>query len=167
MQAPCETMAGITGHRDLRDEATATWVSAAVGREIERLSITAGICCLAIGADQLFAQEILARGLPLTAVVPSRRYEDTFEEPDQRTRFRALLERSFPRIALDNETNSDEAFLAASRVVVEAAGVVLAVWDGSPARGPGGTADVVEYARDLRKQLVHIDPFRRTITTGI
>jgi hypothetical protein len=30
---------------------------------------------------------------------------------------------------------------------VDRSDVLLAVWDGQPARGPGGTGDVVAYAR--------------------
>jgi hypothetical protein len=32
--------------------------------------------------------------------------------------------------------------------VVEASELLVAVWDGEPARGLGGTADVVAYARE-------------------
>ena len=35
----------------------------------------------------------------------------------------------------------------AGKVVVDRSSVVLAVWDGQPSRGLGGTADVVAYAR--------------------
>ena len=35
----------------------------------------------------------------------------------------------------------------AGKVVVDRSSVLLAVWDGQPSRGLGGTADVVAYAR--------------------
>lgn len=37
----------------------------------------------------------------------------------------------------------------ASRTMLEGADKLYAVWDGKPARGYGGTADVVALARDL------------------
>ena len=40
---------------------------------------------------------------------------------------------------------------------VNGADVLIAVWDGQPARGKGGTADVVDYAKSLGKPLVVID----------
>jgi len=38
--------------------------------------------------------------------------------------------------------------MAASKFMVDEADELYAVWDGKPARGYGGTADVVAYARD-------------------
>lgn len=37
--------------------------------------------------------------------------------------------------------------MAGGRVVVDRSARLLAVWDGQPARGHGGTAGVVAYAR--------------------
>jgi hypothetical protein len=36
----------------------------------------------------------------------------------------------------------------AGKVVVDRSSVLVAVWDGQPSRGLGGTADVVRYARE-------------------
>ena len=38
--------------------------------------------------------------------------------------------------------------MAASKLMVDEADELYAVWDGKPARGYGRTADVVAYARD-------------------
>ena len=38
--------------------------------------------------------------------------------------------------------------MAASKLMVDEADELYAVWDGKPARGYGGTADVVACARD-------------------
>ncbi len=38
--------------------------------------------------------------------------------------------------------------MAASKLMVDEADELYAVWDGKPARAYGGTADVVAYARD-------------------
>ena len=40
---------------------------------------------------------------------------------------------------------------------VNGADVLLAVWDGEPARGKGGTADVVQYAESIGKPVMIID----------
>lgn len=159
-------MAGMTGHRDLHDSATSGWVSEAIGRALDEWHATCGICCLAIGADQLFAEQVLRRELELTAVLPSRRYEETFRTEHELTRYRALVARSSAVVALEHEHNSSQAFLAGGRAVVDAAAVLLAVWDGQPARGAGGTADIVSYARGLGRRVVHIDPIERSVTTS-
>jgi len=43
--------------------------------------------------------------------------------------------------------STPESHMVASRLIVDAADELYAVWDGLPARGYGGTADVVAYAR--------------------
>ncbi|MEO5877101.1 MAG: hypothetical protein ABIQ26_19070, partial [Streptosporangiaceae bacterium] len=43
---------------------------------------------------------------------------------------------------------TDEAYLVAGHRVVKRSDLLLAVWDGRPAGGLGGTADIVAYARD-------------------
>jgi hypothetical protein len=45
--------------------------------------------------------------------------------------------------------------MAASKLMIDTADELYAVWDGRPARGYGGTADVVAYAHELGKP-VHI-----------
>jgi hypothetical protein len=43
--------------------------------------------------------------------------------------------------------STERAHLAAGQVVVDRSERLVAVWDGKPARGIGGTADIVSYAR--------------------
>ena len=114
-----------------------------------------GACSLAVGADQVFAEEVLAAGGSLHIIVPALDYESTFSRHSL-VRFQQLLAIAATVEVLDFETSSEEAFLAAGRRVVELADVMLAVWDGQPARGLGGTADIVAYAkkRGVRVQVV-------------
>ena len=44
--------------------------------------------------------------------------------------------------------STPESHLAASKLMVDEADELYAVWDGKPARAYGGTADVVAYARE-------------------
>jgi hypothetical protein len=43
--------------------------------------------------------------------------------------------------------STEQAHLAAGQAVVDRSERLVAVWDGKPARGIGGTADIVSYAR--------------------
>jgi hypothetical protein len=49
-------------------------------------------------------------------------------------------------IELPFRSPSAEAYWAAGQRIVGLADVLLAVWDGTPSRGVGGTADVVAFA---------------------
>jgi hypothetical protein len=52
------------------------------------------------------------------------------------------------------------AYLHCGLCTVDRADLVMAVWDRNPARGVGGTAEVVEYARSKKKPLILIHPDR-------
>jgi len=113
-------------------------------RPVEALS------SLAAGTDQLFAEIALDCGARLTVITPAADYETTFT-PDELSRFRSLLRRAQAHVAMDFPSVSDEAYYATGAYIAEHSDLILAVWDGRPARGLGGTGDVVHYARALGK----------------
>jgi hypothetical protein len=61
-------------------------------------------------------------------------------------------------IKLEFDEPTEEAFWAAGQRVVEESEQLIAVWDGRPAGGLGGTADVVAYAQKLGKNVLVIWP---------
>jgi len=140
-------MIGITGHRGLTGD-----VEDYVRREIREVlrrrppETLAGMSCLADGADTIFAQVLRELGGRLTAVVPAAAYRDGLPA-DHHPTYDSLLAAASAVHRLGYRDSTPEAHLAASRFIVDAADEMLAVWDGRPARGPGGTADVVAYAR--------------------
>ena len=48
---------------------------------------------------------------------------------------------------LDGDPGQHKGYIAWGHTGVDRSSVLVAVWDGQPARGLGGTADVVAYAR--------------------
>jgi len=116
---------------------------------------------LARGADQLYATLLQRVGKPFMVVLPCVHYEKTFTEKDDVERYRALIEQARQIVRLDFIEPSEEAFWAAGQRVVELSEYLLAVWNGLPAKGLGGTADVVEYAIARGIRVMHIDPLKR------
>jgi hypothetical protein len=141
------TRVGITGHRDLRD-LTHRMVSAAVATELAGYRPLHGISSLAEGADQIFAEQVLEAEGALTAVIPSAGYAGAFETAAGEAAFRLLRARATEVIELPFPRPSEDAYWAAGRRVVCLSEVLLAVWDGGPSGGGGGTADVVAFARE-------------------
>jgi hypothetical protein len=138
---------GITGHQSI-PEAARGFVSHALEKEIKGEShgrVLWGVTSLAIGADQLFADLVLRSGGKLHVIIPSARYESTFDSRGL-SRYQALLGAAAEVERLESEEPTDESFLAAGMRVVELCDTLLAVWDGLPSHGLGGTADVVKYA---------------------
>ena len=150
----------VTGHRNLRDEETRIFVPREVRRLLERFkreqANLEALSALAEGADTIFARTALDLGIPLVAVIPFARYEEDFSASALET-FRELLGRASRVIRLRHRQRSNEAYLAAGKWLVDHADALLAVWDGRPAAGKGGTGDVVEYALAHGLPVVHID----------
>ncbi len=150
---------GITGHRCLGDpQALVSAIREALRLLRERIPECAGpdvvlvaVSSLAEGADRLVAHELLAEpGARLEAVLPLARsdYARDFHDTESRREFRRLLDlASQVRQAPAHETR-EEAYEWAGRQVVDRCDALIAVWDGEPSRGRGGTAEIVRYARD-------------------
>ena len=149
---------GITGHQDIPRHAAGlvrTMLTQALADQPDPLSC---VTSLADGADQMCAALVLKRGGSLHAVVPCAGYEKSFATTAAARRFRTLLAQSAAVETLPFPEPSEQAFLAAGRRVVELSDLLIAVWDGRPSRGPGGTADIVAYARQLNVKVSVIWP---------
>jgi hypothetical protein len=112
------------------------------------------VSALAKGADQIVAEvikkDVNGELLPILPFKPGV-YERDFETTDERERFHEFLnDTEQPWTAFDGEPASNEERTAAYRLagerVVEESDIVIAVWDGKPPRGEGGTAEIVDYA---------------------
>jgi hypothetical protein len=113
-----------------------------------------GVTSLAAGADQIFAFSVLACGGNLEVVVPANRYRSTLEQADLKYYDQLLLMASSTK-RLPYFEPSEEAYYAAGMYVIDRCDILFAVWDGKPAGGLGGTADVVTEAR-RREVLVKV-----------
>ncbi len=111
------------------------------------------IVSLAEGADRLIVDEALARGWPVTAVLPfvQDEFEHDFDTAASRQEYREMLARAAHVIEVPGVRGVDAgdgaAYAAANQVMLDQADLVLSVWDGKPARGPGGTAEVIAQGR--------------------
>lgn len=183
---------GVVGHRSLEQQAV---LRTTVQRVLDDIVNSQGcggqshphLCCLsslAEGADRLVAEEVLTRpGACLKVVLPLtvRDYLEDFTTDESRCQFHALLERDPAPVMLSRENLPDvcgpqdlasarrAAYARAGRYVVGTCTVLLGIWDGHPARGIGGTAHSIEYARQLGRPLYLIDtssPERYALFTG-
>ncbi|MFB6825330.1 hypothetical protein ACFCXA_27540 [Streptomyces virginiae] len=147
---------GVTGHRAIPDSVLGhveRALRAVLGGHEGPLE---AFSSLAEGADQLFATIALEHGADLTVVIPSGDYEDTFEDPEALARYRSLKNRATQEVRMDFARSTDEAYYAAGTHIADSCDRLVAVWDGQPARGHGGTAEIVAYARTLGKPVTVI-----------
>ncbi|MBA8916049.1 MULTISPECIES: hypothetical protein [Methylorubrum] len=153
---------GVSGHQ-ARPGIDWNWVADAVRAELAQCStITQALTSLAVGSDQIFAQCALEMNVPVLAVIPIHNYESFFEG-DGLARYRELLAAS-ERLDLNTTDEPEPAFYAAGRYIVERCDLLLAIWDGKPAAGLGGTGDAVEYALQQGRSCIIIDPIQKTVS---
>jgi len=122
---------------------------------------------LAEGADQMAAQAALARGWRLQVILPFDRasYVADFNDDESRDRFHDLVANASCTLELPGEPNNPlEAYVMAGRGTVAHCDILIAVWDGLPPRGRGGTAEIVDLAIQRGTAIIHLpvesDPSR-------
>ena len=155
---------GITGHQRLWEPLSWVWVKEEFDRLLSSLTPPLiGITSLAVGADQLFANAVLQRGGALEIIVPFAGYEFTFSEERERQEYTRLLQHALKKEVLEKDGSDEEAYLASGQRMVDRSELLIAVWDGLPAIGLGGTADVVRYAVQQRKRTIHLNPITQQV----
>ena len=114
---------------------------------------------LAEGADQMAAEAALARGWQLQAILPFGRdaYLADFNDEDSRERFHRLVDAAACTLELPGDPNDPlEAYVMAGRGTVAHCDILIAVWDGLPPRGRGGTAEIVDLAIQRGTAIIHL-----------
>jgi hypothetical protein len=119
---------------------------ASVGANVaERIVVSS----LAEGADRLVAEAGLAAGFTLQAVLPLPRdeYARDFATVESRAAFESLLARASDVTELPGDADArPRAYEAAGLLMLARIDILIAIWDGEPAAGTGGTAEIVDRA---------------------
>ncbi|TAK13406.1 MAG: hypothetical protein EPO35_10395 [Acidobacteria bacterium] len=160
---PLPLTVSVTGHRVLPHPAS---TDAAIDRVLDQLARQfpdrkiRAVSALAEGADRVAAHRVLARaGNALTAVLPmpAAEYRKDFATDASQQDFNALLAAADEVVELPPQPTRRQAYESAGAYGLDRADVLLAIWDGLTARGPGGTAEVVAMARARRLPLAWIN----------
>jgi hypothetical protein len=139
---------GITGHMNLTPESVPL-VAAGIRKVLsEHEQPLVGVSCLARGADQVFAHVVLELGGQLDVVIPAADYWERKVKPDNREEFEALIRQATNVRVLGFDTSNRDAYVAANETVLGGVDALVAVWDGAPPDGKGGTGDTVQAARE-------------------
>ncbi|HEY4123394.1 MAG TPA: DUF4231 domain-containing protein [Rhizomicrobium sp.] len=169
---------GISGHRTL-GEADAARVHdslaslfGAARDELQQLSakhrelfrgdgaILRLISPLAEGSDRVAAEAALAKGFALECPLPFARdlYEADFQTEASRKAFHSLLARASNVFELEETRGTDDnrAYEAAGLMTLRQCDILIAVWNGKPAVGRGGTAEIVAHAIDSNIPIVWV-----------
>ena len=113
---------------------------------------------LADGADQIAAEIAVELGFEIQAILPFERetYRKTLHNSGL-ARFDSLVEKATCVLELPGELDDElQAFVMAGRATVAHCDILIALWDGLPPRGRGGTGEVVDLALTRGTPLVHV-----------
>jgi hypothetical protein len=157
---------GVTGHRlNQLPEADRPRLARTIARAMDRIEAAAKVGAkrepvrmtmvsgLAEGADRYAAYAALERDWGLTAALAFRpvRFLKDFETPESKAEFRGLLQQS--KIVQPEGRGS---YLAAGEIILDRADVLIALWNGAPPKGAGGTADVAARALAMGRPVLWI-----------
>src|SRR5712691_5873448 len=156
---------GISGHQQIGDEATIEFVSQQLRELLSKFQRLRGeqgqnvvvYSALAIGTDRLFVKTALRLGIPVEVVIPCSQYAGIYESAEIRKEYHDLLSRCQQVHELPFLECSEDAYLAAGHWIVDHSDLIILVWNGYPAGGKGGTADIACYARLVRCPFIHIN----------
>jgi hypothetical protein len=166
---------GVTGHRKLSPQQL-TALEPIVKKAIEniihyhqnvynnkpRVEFASAI---AIGADTLFANIALiffSGDLKIYLPFEKEEYLKDFETPEDKEAFENLV--NDPKVKKVTTLNKladgdrDNHYLNVGQTIVDDTDYLIAIWDEQKAKGTGGTAEVVEYARTKGKNVLVINP---------
>ena len=92
---------------------------------------------------------------------PLEEYRKDFAETSDLAEFEELRTQAVQLIELDAPASPPEqrrkGYRRAGRAVVDSCEILIAIWDGKPADGEGGTADIVDYALEQERLVLWID----------
>lgn len=140
---------GVTGHSNL-SAASVPLVAEAIRTVLveQDAAELVGVSCLARGADQVFARVVLDAGGTLEVVLPAADYRARKVKPGNVAEFDELIGKTTQVHVMPFPESNRDAYMAASEHVLATVSALVAVWDGQPSGGHGGTGDVVAAARE-------------------
>jgi len=168
---PATVRIGVTGHRALPNE---PHIRESVKGVLARLDgilhhtphSFVVVSPLAESADRIVATEVLAWHIPegadkpsleVVLPLPKEDYLRDFAAQKSVDEFNALVATATSTRTLDPAATRTAAYEQVGRYVVDHCDVLIAIWDGKPAGGQGGTAEIVEYARKIGRSFFWIN----------
>ena len=166
---PFRLRIGVTGHRNIKWSEVLVEVPARVREVLPLESVTpvrlGVVSALAEGTDRFVVEEVFTyatlrnEDARLEVILPFDRssYAQAQEfSAKGQAEFAELLDRATSVTELDSSFGGslDSAYEAASQHVVARSDVLVALWDGQPSRGRGGTAETLLHAAEMGKPCI-------------
>jgi hypothetical protein len=156
---PSTVAIGFTGHRNLPDESKsrANILKFLQDFKSKTDKTVYGVSSAAAGGDLLFAESCLQLGLPIRILLPApkEQFREDFDD-SMWTRAESVMHQAMSVEVIGTGETKDERYYECGTETVQQSQMLLALWDGNPSQGLGGTEEIFTYARNQERPVVWI-----------
>ena len=150
VQLPEVLAVGFTGHRKVPYESKSRQVirDFLAHQKESHHGILYGISSVAAGGDQLFAESCIELDIPLRVLLPrpAEQFRADFDDAAWQRTARIIEKAISVEVTGRFEKQNEQYYDCGIQTVAESQ-LLVALWDGQPSRGAGGTQEMVSYAR--------------------
>lgn len=166
---------GITGHRniDRNDQKLKSVLVEELKKLFDAHDEIMLLSPLAEGSDRLFVDTALDIGAEkiqkLRVMMPFEKkvYLDDFVTDESKEEFLAMTPEEGSKqyrgvdveiLTVPCQESKEDAYLKSGQWTAKNSDILIAIWDGKPGNGKGGTADIFDYAKEKKKKIIWINP---------
>jgi len=150
VQLPEVLAVGFTGHRKVPYETKSRQVirDFLAQQKESHHGVMYGICSAAAGGDQLFAESCIELKIPLRILLPrpAEQFRADFDAASWQRSVHIMENAISVEVTGQYEARNEQFYDCGIQTVAESQ-LLVALWDGQPSRGVGGTQEIVSYAR--------------------
>jgi hypothetical protein len=159
LHLPATLAIGFTGHRKLPDEAKCRETIRRVLLEWRAKvpGVIYGVTSAAAGGDLLFAETCIELNLPIRVFlpVPKEQFREDFDEASW-DRAECVFKNALSVEVTGAGEQLTERYYECGIETVQESQLLIALWDGEPSQGLGGTADMVHFAKEQGRPVIWI-----------
>src|SRR5579864_239275 len=159
LHLPATLAIGFTGHRKLPDEAKCREAIRRVLLEWRAKvpGVIYGATSAAAGGDLLFAETCIELNLPIRVFLPlpKEQFREDFDEASW-DRAECVFKNALSVEVTGAGEQLTERYYECGIETVQESQLLIALWDGEPSQGLGGTADMVHFAKEQGRPVIWI-----------
>jgi hypothetical protein len=168
IQLPAAVAIGFTGHRSIEDEDQCRrWILDFLRRQkTSTVALVYGVSSVAAGGDLLFAESCIQLALPLCVLLPLplEEFRQDFTPADWSRAEQVLSKAASVEFTAGNQSR-EECYYECGIETVQQSRLLLALWNGEPSQGLGGTEDIVSFARGIGRPVTWLHSTRGELRT--
>ena len=159
IRLPITVAIGFTGHRSLPDEDKSRKLIYGFLKDKKETipGMVYGVSSAAAGGDLIFAESCIQLEIPLRILLPmpQGQFRADFDAATW-MQVQEVVKKAVSVEVTGGDQSRDERYYECGIETVHQSRLLLALWNGEPARGLGGTENILEFARQLGRPVVWI-----------